>query len=167
MLFGVWQHVSTVHALFLSEGCCCTMPGKIVKPCALNFDSNIAVQVRFSFKPKLIFPLFAIKFRWKSTYRNARCVGVFQCLNMPTGISMLSQGFHGINYQLVNGINVTSVKTPNRVVFNQRDPFYRRSIRCHEETINSVVHLYQLREVRRNCKILASPRPKTISVRRS
>src|ERR1700692_2709900 len=82
---------------------------------------------------------------------------------MPMGISMLSQGFHRINYQLVNGINVTSVKTPNRVVFNQRDPFYRRSIRCHEETINSVVHLYQLRELRRNCKILASPRPKLLA----
>ena len=128
------------HALFLSEGCCCTMPGKIVKPCALNFDSDVAVHVRLSFKPKLIFALFAFKFRWKSTYRNARCVGVFQCLNMPTGISMLSQGFHGINYQLVNGINVTSVKPPNRVVFNQRNPFNRRSIRCHEETINSVAH---------------------------
>jgi hypothetical protein len=53
------------HALFLSEGCCCTMPGKIVKPCALNFDSDVAVHVRLSFKPKLIFALFAFKFRWE------------------------------------------------------------------------------------------------------
>jgi hypothetical protein len=37
------------------------MPREIVKPGALNFDPDVPVNVRLSFKPKLVFALFAFK----------------------------------------------------------------------------------------------------------
>jgi hypothetical protein len=133
-----------------------TLPGKIVKPCALNDDSDAPVYLPLSFKPKLVFALLAFKLGWKSSYRSTWRPGIFHGRNMPMGISMFPQALDGIDDQLVNRIDVTTVKTPDGIVFNQGNPFDRRSVGGNKETVDSVSHLIGLLVLRRIDKILTA-----------
>jgi hypothetical protein len=57
----------------------------------LDFDPDAPIRIGPAFEPKLLFSLFAFKFRWKSTHGEALDASVFHYLNTPIGISILSQ----------------------------------------------------------------------------
>jgi hypothetical protein len=118
-----------------------TMPRKILKPRPLDFDSDASVRIRPSFEPKLLIPLFAFKFGWKSAHRSAVRVRIFHDLNLPIGISILSQPVEGI-LQPFDGIDMAPVKTPDRVIFDEGNRFNRSPIGADIETEDSVSHIY-------------------------
>ncbi len=50
---------------------CRTIPWKIMQPCSLDFDPDASIRIGPSFEPKLLFSLFAFKFRRKATHGQA------------------------------------------------------------------------------------------------
>jgi hypothetical protein len=93
------------------------MPRQILKPSSLDFDPDAPVCLGTSFEPELLISFFAFKFRRKSAYRETLNVIVFHYLDTPIGISILTQPLGGID-QPIDGIDVTSVKSLNRVFFD-------------------------------------------------
>jgi hypothetical protein len=79
-----------------------------VKPGALNFDPYVSVCIRLSFKPKLVFALFAFKFYWKPTHRNA--------------FTMLLQLLLHYLRCLANGSQFASIPAGDSEVFRSRTP---------------------------------------------
>jgi hypothetical protein len=89
-----------------------------MKPSSLDFDPDAPVCVGTSFEPELLISFFAFKFRRKSTHKETLNVIVFHYLDPPIGISILTQPVKGI-HQPIDGIDVTQVKSFNRVVFDE------------------------------------------------
>jgi hypothetical protein len=116
------------------------MPGKIVKPCPLNFDFEFTVRVGFSLVPKLIFALFAFKFCGKSTRGNAGSVRVFHGLDTPVGISIFSQRFDGACFEPFDGVDMASTETPDGVVFDQGYPSSGCFVASDIKAENPVAH---------------------------
>ena len=116
------------------------MPGKIVKPCPLNFDFEFTVRVGLSLVPKLIFALFAFKLCGKSTRGNAFSVRVFHGLDTPVGISVFSQLFDGTGFEPFDGVDMASTEPPDGVVFDQGYPSGGRLIASDIKAENPVAH---------------------------
>jgi hypothetical protein len=106
---------------------CCTMPGKIVKPCALDFDADLTVCIGLSFERKLILILCAAEHRWKSVHGTLLSRPVSDCLSTPMSSSM-RRSLGGIVDQAFDGIDVSRIESPDRIMFYDRDPFTSRPI---------------------------------------
>jgi len=94
------------------------MPRQFVKPCPLNLDLEFPVRVCLSLVPKLIFALFAFKFRGKSASGNAFGVRVFHGFDTPVGVSVFSQPFDGARYESFDRVDMASAKPSDGVVFD-------------------------------------------------
>jgi hypothetical protein len=83
-----------------------------MQPRSLNFDPDTPIRIGPSFETKLLFSLFAFKFRRKATHGEALYGTVFHYLNTPVGVSILPQPVDG-KLQPFKGIDMTAVKSSN------------------------------------------------------
>jgi hypothetical protein len=117
------------------------MPWKFVKPCALDFDTNLAVYIGLSFERELIVVLFATDHRWKSAQGTAPSRLVSNYLSAPM-FSSMRRTFSGIVDQSFDGIDVARIKSPDRIVLHHGNSFTRRPVGDDKETVNAVSHNY-------------------------
>jgi hypothetical protein len=83
-----------------------------MQPRTLDFDPDTPIRIGPSFETKLLFSLFAFKFRRKATHEEALKGTVFHYLNTPVGVSILLQPVDGI-LQPLKGIDMIAVKSFN------------------------------------------------------
>jgi hypothetical protein len=112
-----------------------------MKPRALDFDTHRTICIGLSFEQKLILTLIAADHCWKSVQGTPLSRFVSDCLSTPM-FSEMGRSFGGIVGQSFNGIEVTSIKSPDRVVLYHGNSFTGRPIGYDEETVNTVPHEY-------------------------
>jgi hypothetical protein len=117
------------------------MPRKIVKPRALDFDTNSTVCIGLSLEPKLILVLFAPDHSRKSAQATSLSRTASDCLSPPM-FSDMRRSFVGIIDQSFDGIEVSRIKSPDCVVLYHGDPLTSHPFRYDDETINTVLHAY-------------------------
>jgi hypothetical protein len=116
------------------------MPGKILQPRSLDFNPDQHICIRTSCEAKLLFLLFAFKFRRESTYRKPLRCSVFDCLNPPNSASIHGHS-KGARGQAFNTIEMAPVESPNRIVFHQGNCSYSCLIGPDIETKDALSHL--------------------------
>lgn len=115
------------------------MPRKILQPSPLNLDPNVPVRIRPSFKPELLFPLFAFERRWKSLRRRIFGMRIFHYFDAPIRIAIAPKSLDGM-LQPFDSVDMAPVKSSDGVVLNQSNGPDRILVRSNIETEDSVAH---------------------------
>jgi hypothetical protein len=120
----------------------CMMPRKLMKPGALDFDTDVVVCIGLSFEQELVLLLFASDHCRKSAQRAPLSRPVTKCLRAPMFTSMRYPFGRIVDYPF-DGIDVTRIKSLDRVMLHDGNAFSSRPIGGDEETVNAVTHVYK------------------------